>query len=48
MNKQLNKKYSIPCELIHLLHFLTSLVLLMETMKSKNGSSPARCPGEFS
>lgn len=26
----------------------TSLVLLMDTMKSKNGSSPARCPGEFS
>lgn len=27
---------------------LTSLVLLMDTMKSKNGSSPARWPGEFS
>lgn len=27
---------------------LTSLVLLMETIKSKKGSSPARCPGEFS
>ena len=31
-----------------LLALLTSLVLLMETMKSKKGSSPARCPGEFS
>ena len=27
---------------------LTSLVSLMETMKSKKGSSPALCPGEFS
>lgn len=28
--------------------FLTSLVLLMDTIKSKKGSNPARCPGEFS
>lgn len=27
---------------------LTNLEPLIETIKSKNGSSPALCPGEFS